>query len=193
MKKYSIYLAIFISLSLAACSQNESKPACVSSIDSLYNKYHEHLIFCSYYNDSINKLLDADSINLLLPFYYKEDGTPNMKEKESWIITNLKLVVCDNKENLIKKIGQWCAVSLRLANLRHGNEFTLDGYMSFLNTEKVTKHLLENYLTGNRTFESLSTNEMEYIYFASIGYITTLTIKEQDTFWGRLAKWDFMN
>ncbi|MGG9963503.1 hypothetical protein [Ferruginibacter sp. SUN106] len=63
--------------------------------------------------------------------------------------------------------------------------------MEFLIKFKKTRVIIAPFLTKNRTIYSLSTNEMEGIYFMSIDVIKSLEKKEQVNFFKKLKDWDY--
>ena len=86
---------------------------------------------------------------------------------------------------------KWCETSRKIAEIRSEVNFTIEGYMEFLNEFKKTKSIISPFLTKDRTIYSLSTYEMEGIYFASIGVIKSLGKEEQNSLFKKMKSWDF--
>lgn len=181
-----VFIICLLSTSFFSCSQKTQAVSCNDKIDSLYNHYKEHLIFCSYYYEKINTHTGADTIYNYLPFYREEAGIADTLEKDRQILSNMKSYFCRYDAAKIKEIEKWCEVSLYLKKLTKETDFTLDGYMSFLSTNRKTMPLIENYLVGERTIDSFSSNEMENIYYSSIGLIASMKIDEQKQFFEKL-------
>lgn len=182
----------FLFVSLLSCSQAQQKNNCADKIDQLYIRQKLHLIFCSYYFDKVNTFSGADTLYEGLAFYRDTLNAHLIAQKDSVVIANLKKGICRNKDTgLITEMQKWCEVSRKIAQIRSEVNFTIEGYMEFLNNFKKTQALISPYLLRNRTVYSLSTYEMEGIYFASIETVKSLGKEEQNKFFKKLRSWNF--
>lgn len=188
--KHKIILP-FLLIGLSACSQVQKINSCTNRIDQLYAKQKLHLIFCSYYFQKITPFSGADTILDNLSFYRDTINANEIAKKDSNIIANLKKEICSKDIQLIPEMEKWCETSRKIAEIRANVNFTIEGYMEFLNEFKKTKSIINPFLTKDRTIYSLSTYEMERIYFTSIGVIKSLGKGEQNNLFKKLKNWDF--
>lgn len=188
--KQKIIMALLL-ISLSSCAQVQKKDNCADRIDQLYAQQKLHLIFCSYYFEEVSSLSGADTILDNLSFYRDTINAEVVAKKDRAIITNLKKGICHKDTSLITEMQGWCEVSKKIAQIRSEVNFTIEGYMEFLNEFKKTKPIISPFLTKNRTIYSLSTYEMEGIYFASIGLIKSLRREEHDSLFKKMKNWDY--
>lgn len=178
---------ILFLLYASSCSLSKKSSDCENQIRELSHTYKEHLIFCSYYFDKAKIKSGADSILSDLSYYRDTVDVREIKSKDSLIIINLIKDICSGDTNLLIEIRSWCNTSVRLSKIREQTAFTLEGYMDYLKDFKSTNHLIAAFETNERTVSSLSTYEMEGIYFSSISIISALQRDEQDRFFKGLA------
>lgn len=190
VSKQSLVISLLL-ISLSSCSQTVKISKCADDIDQLYNKEKIHLIFCSYYFEEVNRFSGADTILDNLSFYRDTVDANVIEKKDSTIIANLKRRICDEDTSLITKMREWCETSKRVAQIRSEVNFTLEGYMELLSEFKKTSSIFSPFLKNGRTISSLSTYEMEGIYFASINVIKSLTKNDQNAFFRKFRSWDF--
>lgn len=188
--KYFLVAASFL-IALSSCSQPKTETECKKRIDQLYDKYKLHLIFCSYYFDKVNKISGADAILDNLSFYRDTADVRDIKQKDSIIVSNLKENVCKGDTSVITQMNQWCEVSEKIAEVRSSENFTLEGYMEFLNSDSLTKTAVSSFLKDDRTIYSLSSNELEMVYFKSINVISSLSEKNREAVLKKLKIWNF--
>lgn len=191
MTKKSFLLPITLLISCYACSQPKAETDCKMRIDHLYATYKIHLIYCSYYFDKANELSNAYNILNDLRFYRDTINLKIIKRKDNKIISNLKRNVCKQDTNVISQIGRWCEISEKIGRIRTKEDFTLEGYMEFLNSNNLTKGAVTPFLKEDRTIYSLSSNELEEVYFRSIGIISLLTPETEANLLERLKNWNF--
>ena len=178
-------------MGLVACAQPKKTETCPEQIDRLYAQEKIHLIFCSYYYQKLSALSGAVGILGELPYFRDTVDARATAKKDSAVISNLKRAVCGGHAALLADMRIWCAVSRRLARIRVQRPFTLEGYMECLYAFAPTSPLLVPFLTKGRSVSSLSTYEMEQLYFTSIGEIMLLPKKDQANFFAKLRSWDF--
>ncbi len=188
--KQKLIIALLL-ISLSSCSQVQKKYNCTDRIDQLYAQQKLHLIFCSYYFEKVNSFSGADTILDNLSFYRDTINANVIAKKDSAIIANLKKGICLKDTGLITEMQRWCETSKKIAQIRSEVNFTIEGYMEFLNEFKKTKSIISPFLTKDRTIYSLSTYEMEGIYFTSISVIKSLGKEEQNSLFKKLKSWDF--
>jgi hypothetical protein len=188
--KYFLVAASFL-IALSSCSQSKTETACEKRIDQLYDRHKLHLIFCSYYFDKVNKISGADIVLDNLSFYRDTTDVRSVKQKDSIIVSNLKKNVCKGDTSVITQMDKWCEVSEKIAEMRTNENFTLEGYMEFLNSDNVTRTAVSPFLKNDRTIYSLSTNELEMVYFKSIDVINSLPRADQEAVLRKLKSWDF--
>ncbi|MBS1509568.1 MAG: hypothetical protein JST86_01910 [Bacteroidetes bacterium] len=188
--KYKIIIALLL-INFSACSQVQNKQSCADRIDQLYAQQKLHLIFCSYYFEEATPFSGAATILDNLSFYRDTINAAVIAKKGSTIIDNLKKEICTKDTGLITEMKKWCETSRKIAEMRSEVDFTIEGYMEFLNEFKKMKSIITPFLTKDRTIYSLSTYEMEEIYFASIGVINSLGKEDQNNLFKKLQSWDF--
>ena len=191
MAKQKIIIALLL-MSLSSCGQVQKKDNCTDRIDQLYAQQKLYLIFCSYYFEKVSSFSGADTILDNLSFYRDTINANVIAKKDSTIIANLKKEICLRKNTgLITEMQRWCETSRKIAQIRSEVNFTIEGYMEFLNEFKKTQSIIRPFLTKGRTIYILSEYEMEGIYFASIGVIISLGKEEQNSLFKKLKSWDF--
>ncbi len=191
MATKQVLIIVLLLISISSCSQTVNETECSKKIDQLYAKQKLHLIFCSYYFEKVSKFSGADTILNNLSFYRDTVNTQAIERKDHVIIDNLKKNICNNDTSLITKMNKWGEVSIKIAETRSKENFTLEGYMEFLNDDNITRIAVSPFLKEDRTIYSLSSNEMEAIYFRSIGIVSSLQQKYQESFFNKLQSWDF--
>ena len=188
--RQKIIIALLL-ISLSSCAQVQKKDNCSDRIDQLYAQQKLHLIFCSYYFEKVSSFSGADTILDNLSFYRDTINANIIAKKDSTIIANLKKEICLRDTGLITEMQRWCETSRKIAQIRSEVNFTIEGYMEFLNEFKKTQSIINPFLTKDRTIYSLSDYEMEGIYFAAIGVIKSLGKEEQNSRFKKLKSWDF--
>lgn len=178
-------------LSLSGCSQLQNKDSCAGRIDKLYKQQKLHLIFCSYYFEKVKAFSGAENLFDNLTFYRDTINASVISKNDSTIIENLKNEICSKDTGLITEMEKWCETSRKIAKIRSEVNFTIEGYMEFLNEFKNTRSIISPFLKKDRTIYSLSTYEMEKIYFASIGVINSFGKEEQNNLFKKLKSWDY--
>ena len=173
--------------------QSRKLPGCEDRIDQLYASQKLHLIFCSYYFEGVNNFSGADTIlHNNLTFYRDTTNASIIKKQDDAIINNLKKRICPKDTGLVTEMKKWCEASVKIAKIRAETNFTLEGYMELLREYTYTKPLVSPDLKNGRTIYSLSTDEMEWIYFSSISIIKSLKIAEQNRFFNKMKTWKFI-
>ncbi|MBX3254536.1 MAG: hypothetical protein KF862_10375 [Chitinophagaceae bacterium] len=186
MKRYFLILWLILRLTNFSCSQKATENICNARIDSLYKVYQRHLILFCYYNPTIN--VRADTVYDYLPYYRTSDiDSADVIEKNKQVVKNLAEFVCTVDSSKINYIENWCIASISMENTIKGIEFTLDEYMEFLSKNEKMKFLITSYLTNSRTVSSLSTSEMENIFFTSIESISHMPYPEQQKFYRNIT------
>ena len=130
--KQKLIIALLL-ISLSSCSQVQKKDNCTDRIDQLYAQEKLHLIFCSYYFEKVNSFSGADTILSNLSFYRDTINASIIAKKDSTIIANLKNGICLKDTGLIAEMQEWCETSRKIAQIRSEVNFTIEGYMEFLN------------------------------------------------------------
>lgn len=188
--KYFLIAASLL-ITISSCSQPKTETACEQRIDQLYDRHKLHLIFCSYYFDNVNKMSSADAILDNLSFYRDTADVRSTKQKDSVIVSNLKKNVCKGDTSVIAQMDKWCEVSEKIADVRSSENFTLEGYMEFLNSDNLTRTAVSSFLKDDRTIYSLSSNELEMVYFKSFNVISFLSEKDREAVLKKLKIWNF--
>ncbi|MEO8712026.1 MAG: hypothetical protein ABI405_07890 [Parafilimonas sp.] len=187
-------IILLLLICFSSYSQTQKVYSCADRIDQLYAKQKIHLIFCSYYFEKVNTISGADTILDNLSFYRDTLNAAVIQKKDSVIIANLKKKICNKDTGLITEIDEWCGVSKKVAEIRSEVSFTLEGYMVLLNSFKKTSSIFSPLLKPDEpgeTIYSLSTDQMEWIYFTSISLIKSLKEDEQNIFFKKLENWNF--
>ncbi|MEP6951809.1 MAG: hypothetical protein ABI863_21130 [Ginsengibacter sp.] len=187
-----ILIIVLILAGISSHSQSRKLSACENRIDQLYASQKLHLIFCSYYFERVNKFSGADAILGYLAFYRDTTNAAIVKKQDDAIINNLKKRICHKDASLVTEMKKWCEVSEKVAKMRAETNFTLEGYMELLDEYRYTRPVISSYFKNGRTVASLSTNEMEWIYFSSISVIKSLKILEQNRFFRKMKTWKFI-
>lgn len=191
MKKICFSVLIFQVIIFSACTDTREKDSCVNKIDQLSNQQGIHLIYYCYYNETGYLLSGADTILEDLTYYRDKTDSRSVIEKDNMIISNLKKAVCSKDTMLIAEMERWCETSRNISKIRSEVDFTIEGYMEFLNDFESTRSVITPYIKDNRTIYSLSSSEMERIYFSAISTVSLLKKEEQSQFFERLKAWDF--
>jgi hypothetical protein len=188
-----ILIILLLLVSISSCPQSRKLPGCESRIDQLYASQKLHLIFCSYYFAGVNNFSGADTIlHNNLTFYRDTTNASVVKKQDDAIINNLKKRICSKDTSLVTQMKKWCGVSVKVAKIRAKTSFTLEGYMDLLQDYRYTKFLVSSDPKSGRTLGSLSTSEMEWIYFSSISIIQSLKTSEQNRFFNKMRSWKFI-
>ena len=195
MKKNIVFLvSIFSFLSGCTQTQNVDTRNCEMKLTILYDKYKSHFIFCSYYFNKVQKLSGADTVIKDLLFYHRDSSDmAKIKYQDNTILQNLKRKLCAKNDNLINSITNWCKTSERISSIRNKVDFTLEGYLELLYEFESTKSTLTPYLTTtDKTIYSLSSDEMEIVYFSSITTLSFLGEHEREQFYKKFLTWNFV-
>lgn len=189
MKALNVTLVCLLAVSMVSCSQPVTQSHCKEGVDSLYKKYGKHLLFYTFYVDSTNKYVNADSVfDNYLPWYRESAGIENLQKSDSIVLQRLSEMACLRDSSFLTRLKSWCDVSLFFVQVRDDENFTLDGYMDFLLSDTSMKSVIENYLGEGRSVSSLSTDEIERVFFASIGSISSTPAKLKELFFVNLRK-----